>query len=89
MAGGLTVYPVEDVGQLAAHLRGERSYDREDYRDGCGFLIGNEARGLSDEAADLADCWVKIPMLGRVESLNAAVAASVLMYEAARQRRNG
>ena len=69
--------------------RGERSYDREDYRDGCGFLIGNEARGLSDDAADLADCWVKIPMLGRVESLNAAVAASVLMYEAARQRRNG
>ena len=74
---------------FASHLRGERSYDREDYRDGCGFLIGNEARGLSDEAADLADCWVKIPMLGRVESLNAAVAASVLMYEAARQRRNG
>lgn len=71
----------------AAHLKGERSYDREDYRQGCGFLIGNEARGLTDETAALADCYVKIPMLGRVESLNAAVAASVLMFETARQRR--
>lgn len=71
----------------AAHLKGERSYDREDYHQGCGFLIGNEARGLTDETAVLADCYVKIPMLGQVESLNAAVAASVLMFEAARQRR--
>ncbi|HIZ79453.1 MAG TPA: RNA methyltransferase [Candidatus Lachnoclostridium stercorigallinarum] len=74
---------------FAAHLKGENSYDREDYREGCGFLIGNEARGLTDEAAALADCYVKIPMLGKVESLNAAVAASVLMFEAARQRRAG
>ena len=74
---------------FAAHLKGKNSYDREDYRGGCGFLIGNEARGLTDETAALADCWVKIPMLGKVESLNAAVAASVLMFEAARQRRDG
>ena len=74
---------------FAAHLKGKNSYDREDYRGGCGFLIGNEARGLADETAALADCWVKIPMLGKVESLNAAVAASVLMFEAARQRRDG
>lgn len=72
---------------FAAHLKGVRSYDQEDYRGGCGFLIGNEARGLTDETAALADCYVKIPMLGKVESLNAAVAASVLMFEAARQRR--
>ncbi len=72
----------------AAHLKGERSYDQEDYRSGCGFLIGNEARGLTEAAASLADCYIKIPMLGQVESLNAAVAASVLMYETARQRRN-
>ena len=73
---------------FAAHLKGKNSYDREDYRGGCGFLIGNEARGLTDETAALADCWVKIPMLGKVESLNAAVAASVLMFETARQRRS-
>ena len=39
------------------------------------------------EIADMADCYVKIPMLGQVESLNAAIASSVLMFEAARQRR--
>ena len=37
----------------------------------------------------MADCYIKIPMAGEVESLNAAVAASVLMFEVARQRRNG
>jgi len=49
--------------------------------------VGNEANGLTDETAALADAYVKIPMKGKVESLNAAVAASVLMFEAARQRR--
>ena len=47
-----------------------------------------EAAGLTEETASLADALVKIPMLGAVESLNAAVAASVLMYELSRQRRN-
>lgn len=71
----------------AAHLDGRNNYDKEDYTVNTGFLIGNEANGLSEEAASLADAYVKIPMKGSVESLNAAVAASVLMYEAARQRR--
>lgn len=71
----------------AAHLKGEHSYDKEDYTSDTGFLIGNEANGLSEETASLADIYVRIPMEGRVESLNAAVAASVLMFEAARQRR--
>ena len=53
-----------------------------------GFLIGNEAKGLTDEMAAVADTYIKIPMAGQVESLNAAVASSVLMFEAARQRRN-
>ena len=43
--------------------------------------------GLRREIADMADCYIKIPMLGQVESLNAAIASSVLMFEAARQRR--
>ena len=52
----------------------------------CAFIIGNEARGLSDDAADLCDRWVKIPMPGQAESLNASIAAGVLMYEVVRQR---
>ena len=47
----------------------------------------NEGNGLKDETAKLADTYIKIPMLGKVESLNAAIAATLLVYEAARQRR--
>lgn len=76
------------IRMAAAHLKGENSYDKEDLTGPTAFMIGNEAKGLREETAALADVLVKIPMLGRVESLNAAVAASVLLYELARQRRN-
>lgn len=72
----------------AAHLKGARDYDREDYREATAFLIGNEGNGLRKETADLSDFYIKIPMQGQVESLNAAAAATLLTYEAARQRRN-
>ena len=65
------------------------SYDKPDYTKPCGFLIGNEGNGLSDEIADLADNYIKIPMAGKVESLNAAISATLLMYECSRQRRRG
>lgn len=71
----------------AAHLEGRQDYDEEDYNGGIAFLIGNEGNGLSDAVSQKADIRIKIPMEGKVESLNAAVAASLLMYEAARQRR--
>ena len=77
----------QGVSLYAAHLKGEHSYDEEDYTKACGFLIGNEGNGLSDEIADLADTYIKIPMEGQVESLNAAISATLLMYEANRQRR--
>ncbi|HPU62570.1 MAG TPA: 23S rRNA (guanosine(2251)-2'-O)-methyltransferase RlmB [Mobilitalea sp.] len=71
----------------AAHLSGNL-YDTEgSFRGKIGLLIGNEANGLSDEASRKADKLIKIPMAGKVESLNAAIAAAILMYEAARQRR--
>ena len=76
------------VHLYAAHLKGQNPYDQEDYTESTGFLIGNEAQGLSDEIASLADTYVKMPMAGSVESLNAAIASSVLMFEVARQRRN-
>lgn len=44
---------------------------------------------MTEELSAAADAWVKIPMAGKVESLNAAVAASILMFETARQRRSG
>lgn len=71
----------------AAHLKGEKSYDEFSYIEGTAFLIGNEGNGLTEETAALADDYLRIPMEGEVESLNAAVAAAVLMYEAHRQKK--
>lgn len=70
----------------AAHLQGQDYYNSFSFTGGTAFLIGNEGNGLRRETADLADCYLKIPMEGQVESLNAAIAASLLMYEAHRQR---
>ena len=75
------------IRTFAAHLKGKNSYDQENYQGGTAFLIGNEGNGLTEEAAEAADCLIRIPMCGKVESLNAAMAAGILMYEAARQRR--
>ncbi len=77
---GVTIY--------AADADGVCDYDRADLTAGCAFIVGNEGAGLTDDAKSLADALIRIPMLGSLESLNAAVCASVLMYEAARQRRN-
>lgn len=77
----------KEIKTYAAHLQGKNYYDEENYRTACAFLIGNEGNGLREEIAEKADIWVKIPMHGQVESLNAAIAASVLMFEVCRQRR--
>lgn len=76
------------IRTFAACLDGSHEYDSADFTGPSAFLIGNEAAGLSEQTAGLADERIRIPMCGRVESLNAAVAASVLMFELARQRRN-
>lgn len=70
------------VRVYAAHLKGTKSYREADYQTGTAFLIGNEGNGLKEETAALADEYIRIPMQGRLESLNAAVAAALLMYEA-------
>lgn len=78
----------KEIRVYAAHLEDSVDYDEPDYTKGCAFLIGNEGNGLMKETADLADSYIKIPMAGQVESLNAAVAATVLMFEVSRQRRH-
>jgi TrmH family RNA methyltransferase len=76
---GVTLY--------AAHLNGTMDYDEAAYEGDTAFLIGNEGNGLSDEISSMADVLVRIPMEGQVESLNAAIAATLLAYEAKRQRK--
>ena len=75
------------VRLYAAHLKGTMSYDEPEYTGACGFMIGNEGNGLSDEIANMANTYIRIPMEGKVESLNAAISATLLMYECNRQRR--
>lgn len=72
----------------AAHLKGERYFDEISYGGGSAFLVGNEGGGLKRETADMADVWLKIPMEGKLESLNAAVSAALLLYRAAGEYRS-
>lgn len=76
----------KDVTVYAAHLKGIDNYNKKDYTKPTAFMIGNEGNGLTDKLADKADEYVRIPMQGEVESLNAAVACTILTYEAVRQR---
>lgn len=75
----------KQITTYAAHLNGT-DYTREDYRAGSAFLIGNEGNGLTDDLTEKAQKKIKIPMCGKVESLNAAMASGLLVYEARRQR---
>ena len=83
----LQIFRERGIKSYAAHLDGKNSYDKESYQSGTAILIGNEGNGLREEVASAADVWVQIPMQGQVESLNAAIAASILMFEVYRQRR--
>jgi len=76
-----------EITIYAAHLAATCAYDEVDYQQKCAIMIGNEANGLSDEVAHLSNQYIKIPMAGKLESLNAAIAAAILMYEVYRQKR--
>lgn len=64
----------------------DKYYYDTDLSKGVALVIGNEGNGVSDELMEMADITVKIPMDGHLESLNASVAAGILMYETKRKR---
>ena len=70
----------------AAHLQGETLPYETNLCGDCAFIIGNEAHGISPALAGECDAWLKLPMPGNVQSLNASVAAAILIYESLRQR---
>ena len=74
---------------VAAAAGGNLTPRRVNWNLPTALLIGNEGAGLDRATLESADAVVRIPMPGRVESLNAAVAASVLLYEASMQRNGG
>jgi 23S rRNA (guanosine2251-2'-O)-methyltransferase len=67
--------------------RGGKLYDQIDYKMDCALILGAEGRGLHEQIRKRCDFLVKIPMLGKVPSLNVSVAGAIVMYEVARQRR--
>ena len=75
------------IASYAACLEGEIEYDQADLSGDMALIIGNEAAGISPSLQRLAKARLNIPMEGGGESLNASVAGSVLLFEAARQRR--
>jgi TrmH family RNA methyltransferase len=88
---GHAVARLRDRGMaiLAASADGERSIYEADLARPTAVVFGNEAHGLSEEAAALADTTIRVPIPGRAESLNLAAATALVLFESARQRLAG
>lgn len=70
---------------VVSSLQGKNNFFEEDLTDKIIMAVGNEGNGVSDEVYNISDIKVKIPMPGNAESLNVAVATSVMLYEKVRQ----
>jgi TrmH family RNA methyltransferase len=92
VAGGNPVETLERIGEsgfrrLGTAARGGTPYTDVDLRARVAIVLGNEAHGLDEDTVTRLDGLVTIPMEGRAESLNVGMAAAVICFEAARQRR--
>ena len=100
-AGALAYVPVARIGNIAQTMRalkeqgfwiagadmsGAETYDRANLTGALVLVIGSEGHGMSRLTRDLCDFTVRLPMHGKINSLNASVAGAILMYEALRQR---
>lgn len=73
---------------LTAQLQDSHLYYDTDMRCGTALVMGTEATGLTDQWRQAADAHIRIPMLGRIDSLNVSVSTAILLFEAVRQRLN-
>lgn len=72
---------------LTAQLQDSYEYYDYDMRPATAIVMGTESTGLTQQWREAADAHIRIPMLGRLDSLNVSVSAAILMYEAVRQRK--
>lgn len=77
----------QNIWTVGLDHRGTQPYDQVDYNMDCAIVLGAEGHGLHEHVREKCDYVVSIPMMGKVASLNVSVAAAVVMYEVARQRR--
>jgi TrmH family RNA methyltransferase len=75
------------VKTFCTNLHKAVDYDQEDYTGASAIVVGTEASGVSESWIAFSDRNVKIPMLGKIDSMNVSVAAAIMVYEARRQRR--
>jgi len=73
---------------LTAQLQDSEWYYDTDMNESTAIVIGTESTGLTDQWREAADAHIRIPMLGKLDSLNASVSAAILLFEAVRQRNN-
>ena len=100
-AGAVEYVPVARIGNIAQTLKklkekgfwvagadmdGEKAYYEADLTGPLVLVVGSEGRGMSRLTKEACDFIVSMPMVGRINSLNASVAGSILMYESMRQR---
>ena len=71
---------------VAATEKGDYDYTKANYKDPVCIIMGAEDTGVPYEHLSLCDEWIKIPLMGKIESLNVSVAAGILIYEAVKQR---
>jgi tRNA G18 (ribose-2'-O)-methylase SpoU len=74
------------ISVVSTSAKATLSYHEVDYTQPTLILVGNEHHGVNEEAVERSDHCVSIPMLGHIHSLNIAVAASLMLFEAQRQR---
>ena len=76
----------ENIWVVGADMDGDKTLYEHDFSGGVAIVIGNEGKGISHLVKERCDFMVKIPMLGKISSLNASVAGALMIYEVVRSR---
>lgn len=76
----------ENLMIFGVEIDGKKLYNEVNYREAVAFVIGSEGKGISRLVKERCDEVVRLPMRGKISSLNASVAAGIILYEVLRQR---
>ncbi len=87
LAETLATAKLNGTAVFCTSLEDSEDYSEANYQEGAIIVIGNESQGVSEEVFEQASQKIKIPIYGQAESLNAAIAAAVIMYEAVKGRK--
>jgi RNA methyltransferase, TrmH family len=76
----------KNISVYTTYLDAEKFYHQTDFKKSCAIIMGSEANGVSDFWIKESDATIKIPMNGKIDSINVSTAAAVVIFEAKRQR---